>query len=646
MPRKVSRFPPVIDPSVAGYEPPGHSWPLHNKTQMTLIIDEERGIDPASPLAGPLGRITVRQWLVGALALGTVVFHLYLVFSGLIPALVTRPVHFILALPWIFLLTPPANAWERWTGPMFALAGLLAAGYIVWNHPQLVRQYGSLRGAEQFVVAFVLILTVLEMARRSVKWVLPLVAVLVLLYGYFGAHIPGSFGHSGIPDGYFFGTLVITQGGLWSSLTGISAETIAPFIILGALISAGTAGTGFMALATQLAGRLRAGAAKIAVVSSALYGTISGVAAANTASTGMVTIPAMIRLGYPRTLAAATEAVASTGGQIMPPLMGAGIFVMAELLTRPYVEIMVAASLPALLFFATTWIAIHQYAVRFGLSGLDRSDLPGWQFVARTVPFFLVPFGILVYVLARTTYTAPYAAFWASVSMAALLLVDSRGELRLRRWIARIWAAVEDASGQIARIAAIIICASLIVGVFNMTGLGIKITALIIGASGESLWIALVLTGIAALVLGMELPTTAAYLICVSVAGPALVQLGLPELYAHLFVFWYALLCTITPPVCGNVFIAAGIAQAPWLATAMRSMSVGMGLFIVPMGFVANPSLLKLATEPMMAVAALLKILAGLWLLTRAVVGTLPGGVTSRIAAAILGLGVIFVGGI
>jgi TRAP transporter 4TM/12TM fusion protein len=359
----------------------------------------------------------------------------------------------------------------------------------------------------------------------------------------------------------------------------------------------------------------------------------------------MVTIPAMIRLGYPRTLAAATEAVASTGGQIMPPLMGAGIFVMAELLAISYAEIMVAATLPAFLFFATAWIAIHQYAIRYDLRGLSRDELPGWGFVARTVPFFVVPFAILIYVLAFTSYTAPYGAFWAALVMALLLALDSTGAVRLRRWAARAWAAAEDAARQIAQIAAIIICASLIVGVFNMTGLGIKITSLILSASGDSLWIALILTGLAALVLGMELPTTAAYLICVSVAGPALTQLGLPPLYAHLFVFWYALLCTITPPVCGNVFIAAGIAKAPWLSVAFRSMAMGLGLFIVPLAFVANPSLLQVAVAPGWALLALFKVLVGLWLVSMAVVGT-AGSWFHRVMAAAAGLLIIFVAGI
>jgi TRAP transporter 4TM/12TM fusion protein len=598
-----------------------------------------------SPLAGPLARLGWRDWAMLACGLASVGFHLYLVFSGLIPNLITRPLHFILALPWIFFFAATQTRWARWSGYALGLIGLASAGFIAIESDRLVDQYGSLASDLQRIVAVAVIVVALEMARRAIKWVLPAITVLVLLYGWFGNLIPGQFGHAGLPLDYYLGTLVITGGGMWSNLTGISAEVIAPFIILGAFISAGTAGTGFMALATQIAGRFRAGAAKIAVLSSAMYGTISGVAAANTASTGMVTIPAMKRLGYPPSMAAATEAVASTGGQIMPPLMGAGIFVMAELLRTDYTTIMVAATPPAVLFFATAWMGVHFYALRFGLRGLRGDELPGWSLVARTMPFFLVPFGILVYMLAFTAYTAPYAAFFATLASLALLATDSVGGFELRRWLNRLWTGCVEAARQIAAIAAIIVCASLIVGVFHMTGLGVKITSLILSASGGELWIALLLTALASLVLGMELPTTAAYVICVAVAGPALMELGLPELYAHLFVFWYALLCTITPPVCGNVFIAAGIANTPWLPVAVRSMTIGLGLFVVPLGFVANPALLQLAEAPLMSLAALLKIALGLGLISFAAVGPNRGPIL-RVASLAGGLAIVFAFGI
>jgi TRAP transporter 4TM/12TM fusion protein len=605
--------------------------------------------DPTGPAAGgvaPSPRETIQAIGTVPLLFGTatVAFHLYLVFAGLLPHLVTRPIHLMLAVPWVFFLRETDGPLTRWSGYLLGGLGLASCAYLVVYHKPLAEQYGSLEGGLQMAVAVILIVTVLEMARRAIKAVLPAVATVVLLYGAFGHLVPGHFGHGELPVSYFLGTLVITEGGLWSSLTGVSVNVIAPFIILGAFISAGAAGTGFMSLAQQVAGRFRAGAAKVAVLSSAMYGTISGVAAANTASTGMVTIPAMKRLGYPPSLAAAVEAVASTGGQIMPPLMGATVFVMAELLHRPYIEIMGAATLPAALFFLTAWWGVHQFAIRLDLRPLGTTDMPGWGIVARTVPFFLVPFAILIFFLAFTKFTPPYAAAVAIVTTVLMLAADPNGRISLSGWLSRIMTGVADAGRQVANIAAIIVCASLIVGVFNMTGVGVKITSLILSASGGDLWLALLLTGLASLVLGMELPTTAAYIIAVAVAGPALVELGLPELYAHMFVFWYALLCTITPPVCGNVFIAAGIAKTPWIPVSLRSMQLGIGLFIVPLGFVANPSLLNLGTEPLLSVLAALKVGAGVWLISFAAIDPFRRW-WSRPLALALGAAVIFIGG-
>ncbi len=550
----------------------------------------------------------------------TVGFHLYLVFSGLIPNLITRPLHFLLALPWIFVFAPAGTNLVRWFGWACMVVGGAGAAYVAIYSDRLSDQYGILQGPLQMTLAVALIVVALEMARRAINWVLPLITLLVLAYGVFGHHLTGTFGHDPFALDSFLGDLVISESGLWSELTGLSADTIAPFLILGSFISAGAAGTGFMSLSTQIAGRFRAGAAKVSVLSSAMYGTISGSASANTASTGMVTIPAMKRMGYPPSLAAATEAVASTGGQIMPPLMGAGIFVMAELLALPYTTIMVAATPAAILFFVTVWIGVHQYAIKFDLKGMAPDELPGWARVARTLPFFAVPFAILVYVLGWTAYTPQYAALFATAATVALLSFDAAGRIDIGHWIRRLQVAVVDAGRQIATIAAILICAGLITGVFHKTGVGVKITSLILSASDGSLWVGLALTGLASLLLGMELPTTAAYVICIAVAGDALQSMGLTPLYAHLFVFWYALLCTITPPVCGNVFIAAGIAQTPWLPVAGRSMMLGVGLFLLPMGFIANPWLLKLATDPGMALLASAKIGIGLWLISVALI--------------------------
>ncbi len=575
-----------------------------------------------------------------AFALVSVVYHLYLIFSGLVPALVARPIHFALAIPFVFLIGvkgPPA--YRVWSAAL-GLTGIACCLYIAVNRRDLVDQFGRVEGALQIALSIFLILLTLEMARRAVKWVMPTVAAIVLLYGLLGQHIPGEWGHAGLPLEFFLGTLLLTEGGLWSSLTATSVELVAPFLILGAFVAAGQAGTGFMALATQLAGRYRAGTAKVEVVASALYGTISGSASANVVSTGTFTIPAMIKAGYPRSLAAAVEAVASTGGQIMPPVMGAGVFLMAALIQTPYSDLMLIAILPSILFFVACWIGVDLYAVRHGLKGIPASEMPGWAMVGRNIPFFLGPLGVLIAVLGFTEFTPQMAAFAAVLVALALLLFEDGYRVSILGFARRVADGAVAAAEQIAMIAAVILCASLITGVFHMTGVGVKITSLIVGLSGGELWIALLLTAIACIALGMELPTTAAYVICIAVAGPALIQMGLPPLHAHMFVFWYALLCTITPPVCGNVFIASTIAKTPWLPVALRAMRIGIGLFIVPLGFIANPSMLAALTDPWTAVAATIKVGIGLWFLSYGFIAATP--LWKRLGAFALGGAIVF----
>lgn len=561
------------------------------------------------------------------------------------PNLVTRPLHMALVLPWVFVIGSRHEGWRRWLAWGLCGLGLAACGFILAERASLDEQYGTLQGPLQHTVAIVLLLVVLEMARRAVKLALPAVAVLALAYGVFGQHLPGEFGHLGIPLNAFLGTLTIAEGGIWGQLTGVSVNVVAVFVILGAVVGAGEGGAGFMALATRLAGRLRAGAAKVSVLSSAFFGSISGSASANVASTGAITIPTMKRLGYPPSFAAAVEAVASSGGQIMPPLMGAGAFIMVELLRRPYEDIMAAAFFPALLFFFAAWAGVDLFARRHGLRGLAREALPDNRTLLRTVPFFLLPFGLLLGVLFLTGYTPQFAAALATFTAAALLVADRSGKLSLAAWGRRLLAASIEASRQIATIASIILCAGIIIGVLNLTGLGIKVTSAIVGLSGGELWAALLLTALACLILGMEVPTTAAYVICVSVAGPALQELGLPALQAHLFVFWYALLSTITPPVCGTVFIAAGMAQTPWIPVAGQAMRLGLGLYLVPLAFVANPALIDLQAQPLWAALALAKVGLGLWMLGTALADGLarPG---RFLGFALAGLALIFLFGV
>ena len=578
------------------------------------------------------------RWIWVGLGTTSITFHIWLIFSGLVPSLVSRPLHMALALPWVFIFTSDGRA-QRRLGLCLTTIGILFCGFIALNESALSDQYGFIASGWQITVGVGLILMTLEMARRAVSWPLPLITLLFLLYGLFGSHIPGEFGHPGLPFNSFLGTLVITEGGLWGKLTGVSVSVVAVFVIFGAILNAGEAGQGFMNIAIAAAGRLKGGAAKVSVLSSALFGSISGSASANVASTGMVTLPSMRRLSYPKRIAAAVEAVASTGGQIMPPLMGAGAFVMVELTGIPYTQIILAAVLPAILYFATVWIGVNGYADRHDLKPYREDMRPAFRTVIVTSLFFALPFAALL-IMMFSGYTPQFAAACAIIIAALLLLTGADLAFNLPRTRERLMQAAITAGRQISMIASIILCASIIVGILGMTGLGVKITSGILAFSGDSLWLALVLTALACIILGMEVPTTAAYVICVSVAGPALIDMGVAPLLVHLFIFWYALLSTITPPVCGGVFIAASMVEENWLPVARSAMSLGLGLYVIPLAIIRHPELTGLADVPLAALLTALQIFIGLAFLGRGL--TAPHALPVRAALVTAGLAVIF----
>ena len=578
------------------------------------------------------------RWIWVSLGGASITFHIWLIFSGLVPSLVSRPLHMALALPWVFVFASH-GIFQRRFGLFLTIVGTLFCGFIALNESALSDQYGFISGSWQIMVGVGLILLTLEMARRTVSWPLPLITLLFVLYGLFGSHIPGEFGHPGLPFNSFLGTLVITEGGLWGKLTGVSVSVVAVFVIFGSILNAGEAGQGFMNIAVAAAGRLKGGAAKVSVLSSALFGSISGSASANVASTGMVTLPSMRQLGYPKRIAAAVEAVASTGGQIMPPLMGAGAFVMVELTGIPYTQIILAAALPAILYFATVWIGVNGYADRHDLKPYRDDMRPAFRTVIATSLFFAVPFAALLVVM-FSGYTPQFAAACAIIIAALLLLTGTDLAFNLIRTRERLMQAAITAGRQISMIASIILCASIIVGILGMTGLGVKITSGILAFSGDSLWMALMLTALACIILGMEVPTTAAYVICVSVAGPALIDMGVAPILVHLFIFWYALLSTITPPVCGGVFIAASMVEENWLPVAVSAMSLGLGLYVIPLAIIRHPELTGLADAPIAAILTALQIGVGLALLGRGL--TAPHLLPVRVSLIAAGIVVIF----
>lgn len=576
-------------------------------------------------------------WIV--LGLASIAFHLGLIFSGLVPALIARPLHMAFALPWLFIFPAKTYA-QRISGWVLTAIGVAICLYIAINVEALDAQYGYIEDNFQYLMAFALLAITLEMARRAIGWPLPTVALICLIYAVFGHHIPGQFGHPQVPLASTLGTLTITEGGVWGSLTGVSVGVVSIFVIMGAILNVGEAGQGFLNIAIAAAGRLRGGAGKVAVLTSALFGSISGSASANAASIGAVTMPTMVRMGYPRALAGAVEAVASSGGQIMPPLMGAGAFVMVELTSTPYTRIMEAALLPALLYFLAVWIGIDLFARRYNLKPMHEDNQPKRRDVFLTMMFFLVPFGVLLYQMFIAEVTPQYAASLAILVGALLLFTNIKFEISWRLFINRLSQAAIVSGRQISMIASIIICASIVIGVLGMTGLGVKVTSVILALANDALWPAILLTAVACMLLGMEVPTTAAYVICVAVAGPALNSLGIDLLLVHLFVFWYALLSTITPPVCGTVFITAGIVGENWLKVAASAMRLGIGLYIIPLAMIANPELINLGSNTLISLQSFAQVLIALWFMSYAIIAN--RSVAIRVGSFVIGFVICF----
>ena len=564
-----------------------------------------------------------------------VVYHLFLPVYAFLPSIRERSVHLGLAILIIFLGGKKSGGRLKTGFDICIVAlGMGICTYVFVKYFDIIEQYGIAEGPLQVIMGIVLVLIILEMARRAVRPTLPMIALIFLLYLFFGHFIPGTYGHPQYSLKTIISSLFLTTGGVWGQLLGVSSNIIAIFVFLGAFIVSSGGGTGFMKISMRVAGRYGGGPAKVSAVSSALFGSISGSASANVASTGSFTIPMMKRLGYKPELAAGVEAVASTGGQIMPPIMGAGAFVMAELTQIPYLTIAAAAFLPACLYFSAVSLGIHFFSGKTGYKGLANTELPGWKETLTSSLFFIIPFAILLYWLIQK-YTPQYAAFWALLSTLILTVFDTRWRLDFKSLWPKYREAIVTGARQASVIAAICACAQIIISVIAVTGVGIKFTNSMLSITGSSLFPSLVLIGLASILLGMEVPTTAAYIVAIVVGGPVLTDLGIPALAAHLFVFYLAILSAITPPICGAVFIAAGMAEADWVGTVKFSLKLGFAAFLLPFLFVYQPSLILIGS-PLATVFTTLKGVLALAFFSAGFIGYLNADLNKSKRALIL----------
>jgi TRAP transporter 4TM/12TM fusion protein len=558
---------------------------------------------PTRALGGLWGRVTS----VTAVVLAA--FVLYTSAFGPWPNLMNRAIFVGLA----FILTFTLYPWRRGAGAGVGLLdvamivlGVAGCAYIVVQYEWIMEN-----PAESTTVSFWLglavVVLVLEGMRRTIDWPFVVVAAVMIVYAYFGNWIPGRWGHRGFDLPTIVETLFLTDRGVWGVVTGIVATVVAMYVVFGAVIFFTGGGDTFVSLSLWLAGRSTGGAGKVATVASGLFGMVSGSAAANAATVGAFTIPMMRRLGYRREFAAAVEAAASTGGQIMPPVMGAGAFVMAEMLQVSYLSIAAAAAIPALLYYLGVGATIHFEARRGGLPALPADMIPkigdvlAWR---RSLPLF-VPLVALVWILLAGR-TPQAAAFWATAL--GLLIYLAAGGVRpdeLRRRGRAALRAVEAGGRGLVMIAFLGAGAQIIIGMITLTGVGIKLSELLISASGGSLVTALLITALICTILGMGVTTTADYILAASVIGPALVKLGLTPFTANLFIFYWASSSALTPPVAAAVFVTAGLAGSPVMRTGIIACRLAIAAFLAPFMFVYAPALLLQGSLTAIVVTAL-----------------------------------------
>lgn len=546
-------------------------------------------------------------------------FQLYTAMFGAYPAQIQRSVHLSFAFVLVFLLYPfrtkSAVNRLRVRDYLYAAFAACIGMYLTVNYMRLMETAGDYTRTDMLVGICGTLLT-LEAARRVVGTPIVVIASSFLAYAYFGAYLPGFLSHRGYSIERIVSHMYFTTEGILGIPLGVSATFIFLFILFGAFLEKTGIGKLFIDIADAIAGWAAGGPAKVAVITSALEGTISGSSVANTVGSGSFTIPMMKKLGYRPEFAGAVEAAASTGGQIMPPIMGAAAFLIAEFIGMPYIEIAKAAAIPACLYFLGIFIEVHFEAKRSGLKGKTWEQIPRFVTVLKERGHLFVPLIAIIYILMEG-FTPAYAALIGL----GLSVVAGMIKKATRMSIPDIVNALETGARAALGVAIACATAGIIVGVVTLTGLGLKMANGLIDLAGGNLLLTMFFTMITSLILGMGVPTTANYVITATMCAPALVLLGVEKLPAHLFVFYFGIIADITPPVALAAYAGAGIARSNPFWTGVTASKLAIGAFIVPYIFVANPAMVLIGTTPVSLAHNLLTACGGMFGVGVAMIG-------------------------
>lgn len=527
-------------------------------------------------------------------------FQIYTGGFGILSGLQQRIVHVGFALIFVYIqqLTTskekrPKLLTSQIIVVLFLLLSVISTMYGMINGSVAIGVGAGKYSLPDIIVGIITTVLIADAVRRKIGWPLTIIMLTFLAYARWGYILPGFLGHSGYSWSRIISHTYLSYEGMYGVAIGASATYIALFILFGDALQVTGSGDLFSIISQGLFGRFRGGPAKIAVVASCFFGSISGSAAANVAGTGNFTIPLMKRNKFTPVFAGAVEAAASTGGQLMPPVMGVAAFLIAEYLSIPYVEVIKSALFPALLYYIGVFWAVDLYSIQHGLKGLDKSELPKVVPVMKKGWPLLIPLIALLYLLIIVRTSAMKAAFWAIVILFVIALVTRYKKLG-RKEIVEFFISSADSL-----VAVALACgaAGMVIGVFSLTGLGVKFSTILLTFSGGKLIVLLFLTMVASLILGMGLPTVSAYIVLATLIAPSIIELGIIPIAAHLFVFYFGMLSNLTPPVAIAAYTAAGIANSNPLQTGIQAVKIALPGFILPYVFVYSPAMLLVGSS-------------------------------------------------
>ena len=573
---------------------------ISNDTAGNSISDNTQDVDELlkkyDKEEGNKRKLTGKTALILSLiAITMSIFHLYTAYFGTLLAVKQRSLHLVFVLAMGFMIFPFSSKSKKDKVPFYdyilVALGIIVFGYLIVNYDANIAKGGK-AAIEDLILGSMAILLIFEITRRSVGIALPIVAVTFLIYASkLGPFFPGILAHRGYSFDRIISHMFLTTEGILGTPISVSATFVFMFLLFGAFLDKTGVGSFFIDLAYALTGSFSSGPAMTAVVASGLMGSISGSSVANTVTTGAFTIPLMKKMGYKPYYAGAVEATASTGGQIMPPVMGAAAFIMAEFTGISYTKIIASAAIPAILYYLAVGTMVHFEAKKLGLKGIPKSELPHIGKIMKTQGYLLIPLGTIIFFLVAG-FTPLFSAFWAIVVSAGIAVIASLVKRDRSFTLRSFFDALDQGAKSSITVAAACACAGIVVGVVTLTGLGLGIANMIVQLAGGNLFLTLLFTMCASIILGMGLPTTAKYIVLATMAAPALISLNVHLMAAHLFILYFGVVADITPPVALAAYAGAGIAGANSMRTGFQAVKLALAAFVVPYIFAFNPAIL------------------------------------------------------